>query len=203
MKSAVNKFTLALGIIMMGTLLSGQAFGGCGDIKFKPGASVVPQSWDGHGLLLPVTASTDDAIVGMWHVKFTAKGNVGGPPDGTPIDNSLVLWHGDGTEMMASDRPPQDGQICMGVWKKVQNNKYRLNHIAWLANDTANAPSGVGNPTGPVRVIQAITLSPDGNQYTGTFTLRAYDLSGNQIAHVVGVISATRITISTTVGDLL
>jgi hypothetical protein len=53
---------------------------------------------------------------------------------------------------------------------------------SWLANDTTNAPSGIGNPTGPVRIVQAITLSPDGQHYTGTFTLRALGLSGNQIA---------------------
>jgi hypothetical protein len=147
----------------------------------------------------------DDAgsIVGMWHATFTAEGNELGPPDDTPIDNALVVWHSDGTEIMNSARPPQDGDFCMGVWKKTGKYTYKLNHIAWLANDTANAPSGIGNPTGPTQIIEEVTLSPDGKHYTGTFTLNAYDTSGNQVAHIVGVISATRITLNTTVGDLL
>jgi hypothetical protein len=80
---------------------------------------------------------------------------------------------------------------------------YRLNHFAWLANDTANAPSGVGNPTGPARLFERITLSPDGNQYSGKFTLDAFDTSGNRLAHIVGTVSATRITLHTTVANLL
>ena len=91
----------------------------------------------------------------------------------------------------------------MGVWKKTGKSTYKLNHLAWLANDTANAPSGIGNPSGPTRFLEEVTLSPDGNHYTGTFTLDAYDTSGNLVAHIVGVIAATRITTDTTVGDLL
>jgi hypothetical protein len=139
----------------------------------------------------------------MWHVTFTAKGNEQGPPDGTPIDNALVVWHSDHTEIMASDRPPQDGNFCMGVWEKTGKSKYTLNHIPWLNNDTANAPSGVGNPTGPVRIIENVTLSPDGKHFTGTFILNAHDLSGNLIAHITGVLSGTRVTVNTTVPDLL
>jgi hypothetical protein len=46
MKPALSKFTLALGIILMGALLSGSAFAGCGDQgKSKHGASLLPQSW--------------------------------------------------------------------------------------------------------------------------------------------------------------
>jgi len=153
---------------------------------------------------LPVSAkASDDPIVGMWHVTFTAEGNEAGPPDGAPIDNALVTWHSDGTEFMASDRPPQDGNFCMGVWEKTGKDKYKVNHIPWLNNDTANAPSGIGNPTGPVRVFQEITLGLDGNHYTGTFTLDAYDSSGNLMAHIVGIVKGTRITINTTVQELL
>jgi hypothetical protein len=206
MKSALTKFTLALGIILIGMLLSGKAFAGCGDsTKSKPGASVLPQKWDGQsGSFLPISASSsDDRIVGMWHVTFTAEGNDFGPPDGTPLDNSLVVWHSDHTEIMASSRPAQDGDMCMGIWEKTGKFNYKLNHLAWFANDTTNAPTGVGNPTGPTRVFEEVTLSPDGKHYTGTFTVDAYDLSGNLVAHVVGTIAATRVTIDTKVTDLL
>jgi hypothetical protein len=41
------------------------------------------------------------------------------------------------------------------------------------------------------------------HHYRGTFTLDAYDTSGTQVAHIVGVIAATRITINMTVQDIL
>ena len=84
---------------------------------------------------------------------------------------------------MNSARPPQDGNFCMGVWKRTgHNNYYALNHFAWLANDTENAPSGIDNRSGPTRFFEEILLSPDGNHYSGSFTLDAYD-AGNQVAH--------------------
>lgn len=72
--------------------------------------------------------------------------------------------------------------------------------VAWLANDTANVPSRIGNPQGPARFFEEITLSPDGNHYTGH---DAYDTNGTQVAHIIGVINGTRITLDTMVGDLL
>lgn len=209
MKSVLSKFTVALGILLMGTLLNGTAFAACGsDSRSKPGASLLLQSWDGQsGSFLPVSAgSSEDPIVGMWHVTFTAEGNTGpdAPKDGAPIDNTLIVWHSDGTEIMNSGLiPPQDGDFCLGVWEKTGPCKYKVNHLPWLSNDTSGGPSGIGKPTGPTRIIQEVTLSPDGKHYTGTFTLDAYDTSFNRIAHVVGVIKGTRITMDTTVNDLL
>jgi hypothetical protein len=198
MKPALNKFTLALGIILMGALFSGQAFASCGGPgKSTPGGSFVPQSWNGQlGSFLPISDnSSDDPIVGMWHVMFTSEGN--------PIDNSLVVWHSDHTEIMASSRPAQDGDICLGVWERTGKSKYKLNHLPWLANDTTNAPSGIGNPSGPTRLFEEVTLSPDGEHYSGTFTLDAFDTAGNLTAHITGAITATRVTVNTTVQDLL
>jgi hypothetical protein len=202
MKTAINQFAVTLGILLIGTLLSGKSFGACGDYSKS---KLLPQSWSRQSdLFLPISASaSDDAIVGMWHVTFTAQGNELGPPDGTPIDNALVTWHSDGTELMNSARPPQDGNFCMGVWKKTGKTTYKLNHFAWLANDTANAPSGIGNPSGPARFFEEVKLSSDGKHYTGRFTLDAYDTSGNEVAHIVGVLNGTRVTLDTSVGDLL
>jgi hypothetical protein len=183
-------------------LLAATAHAACGDSnptlrrQSLNGSQADPAS-------LQLVADNTDSIVGMWHVTFTAWGNESGPPNGAPIDNALVTWHSDGTELMNSARPPQDGDFCMGVWKKTGVNKYKLNHFAWLANDTANAPGGIGNPAGPTRIFEEITLGPDGKHYTGRFTLDAYDTSGDRVAHIVGVVAATRITLDTTAGDLL
>jgi hypothetical protein len=203
---ALRFLTGTLGVVVLLTLVSPWARASCGVVG-KSGATLHRQSWQGadsleSGSLLRISDDSDP-IVGMWHVTFTAEGNVGGPPDGTPIDNALVTWHSDGTELMNSGRPAQDGDFCMGVWKKAGKNTYKLNHFAWLANDTTNAPSGIGNPTGPTRIVQHVSVSPDGKQYNGTFTLDAYDTSGTLIAHIVGVVAATRITINTTVSDIL
>jgi hypothetical protein len=143
-------------------------------------------------------------IVGMWHVLFTAKGNTGpmAPPDGAPVDNAVVVWHADKTEIMNSGRPPQDGDFCLGVWEEVGHCHYKLNHFAWMGYDTTNAPEGIGKPAGPTHITEDVTVSSDGKTFTGSFTLDAYDTSGND-THIVGELKGTRITMSTTVNDLM
>ena len=201
MQTQFKKLILALGVVLIASMITARANAACGDIKV--GATFHRQSWQGSGafqggsLLMVSDRNEDSSIVGMWHVTLSAQGNAEGPPDGTPLDNALVVWHSDKTEIMNSARPPQDGNFCMGVWEKTGRNRYRLNHFAWLANDTANAPSGVGNPTGPVQIVEDVILSPDGNHYAGTFVLDAYDASNVRVAHILGVIAATRITVNT------
>jgi hypothetical protein len=182
-------------------LVAASAKASCGSFsQVGAGKSAHPASWDTQS----GSAHSDEAsIVGMWHVTFTAKGNSEGPPDNTPIDNAIIVWHSDRTEIMNSGRPAQDGDFCMGVWEEVGRCHYKLNHFAWMGNDTTNAPGGVGNPIGPTRITEDVTVSPDGKHYSGTFTLDAYDTSFNLTAHIVGVLNGTRITMGTTVNDLM
>jgi hypothetical protein len=108
------------------------------------------------------------------------------------------------TEIMNSGRPAQDGNFCIGVWKKAGKSKYKLNHFAWVGgSDTTNVPSGIGNPQGPTRIVEVVTLSADGNHYVGTFTLDATDTSGNPTAHIIGATAGTRVTMETTIPELL
>jgi hypothetical protein len=208
--------TIAIfGAMVLGTAFVSNATAQCG---LSPVHHAAPASWrplapsPGEPRLMPASFvpgfatigdAEDEPIVGMWHVTFTAEGNAGGPPDNTPIDNALVVWHSDNTEIMNSGRPPQDGDFCMGVWEKVGKSRYRLNHFAWGGNDTANAPSGIGNAAGPTRFTEEVVVSADGNHYGGWFTLDAYDTSGTVTTHIIGVIAGTRITVNTTVSDLL
>jgi hypothetical protein len=201
MKTMLKRLTVVAGIVLIGTILAAKANAEC--VTLSNPKALQPQSWQGNdlfqkGSLLLVSDHDVDPIVGMWHVKFTAEGNTGSmaPPDGTPIDNAFVQWHSDGTEIMNSGRPAQDGNFCLGVWKRTGKSSYKLNHFA-LANDTENAPSGIGNPAGPTQIGENITLSRDGNSYSGWFTLDAYDTSGKNVAHIIGKISATRITVNT------
>lgn len=207
MNTSLRKILAAVGILLIGTILTAKANAECGSMT-SPKA-LQPQSWQGNelfqpGSLLLVSDHDDDPIVGMWQVKFTAEGNTGSmaPPDGTPIDKAFVQWHSDGTEIMNSGRPAQDGNFCMGVWKRTGKSSYKLNHFA-LGNDTTNAPSGIGNPAGPTQIQEKIILSRDGNCYTGSFTLDAYDTSGNNVAHIIGKVSATRITVNTSASRVM
>jgi hypothetical protein len=190
--------TIVLGLFVLATVLAANANAQCGHLK---GLKLQPQAWDSvsnpASLLLIHDQEPSDPIVGMWHVVFTAKGNgPDGPPDGATIDNAVVVWHADGTEIMNSGRPAQDGNFCMGIWRNEGRVGYKLNHFA-LGNDAANAPSGIGNPAGPTNIRENVFLSRDCKSYSGTFTLDAYDTSGGVEAHIVGVITAARITVNT------
>jgi hypothetical protein len=201
MKTTSKMFRAGLGFVLMGAFLTAMAAAQCG----TPTAKLHKQAWrvGDPTALLTQAADTVEPIVGMWHVMFTAEGNSEGPPDGTPIDNAIIVWHGDGTEIMNSGRPPQDGDFCMGIWERVGPNKYRVNHFAWGGNDTTNAPTGIGNPAGPTQFIERVTVSADGNSFSGTFSLRATDTAGKTTAFIIGTITGTRVTIQTTIEELL
>ena len=144
-------------------------------------------------------------IVGMWHVVFTADTSNGGAIPNTIVDNSLAVWHSDQTEIMNSLRPPQDGDFCLGVWEQTGRNTYFLNHFPWFANAYPNdTNNGIGDPTGPTRITETITLAPDCNHFSGTFTLDAYDLTGKIVVQsFTGSLAGTRVNPHTVIGDLL
>jgi hypothetical protein len=48
-----------------------------------------------------------------------------------------------------------------------------------------------------------VTLGPEGKHFSGTFTLDQFDTSGNIGPSFTGELKATRITLETTIGDLL
>lgn len=98
----------------------------------------------------------------------------------------------------------QDGNFCLGVWKRTGRRAYLLNHIAWQGNvfDPSVPPDTTGAPQEGAQIIEKITLSPDGNSYSGIFTLHAYDTSGFYM-RFTGVLAAKRITPDTPFSDLL
>jgi len=202
MKAIFKTMTAALGLVLIGMILTAAANAECGDLRvLKPGASLQPQSWQGMGefgpaSLLQVSDSTDP-IVGFWQVTLTAKGNLPpGPPDGVQIDKGFSQWHSDGTEILNSSRPPVTQSFCLGVWKNVGHSRYKLNHfpISWDPNS---------NLVGLANIREEVTLSPDGKSFTGTFTIDQYDQSGNLLVHIIGVVSATRLTVDTPASSVL
>ena len=139
----------------------------------------------------------DVSIVGMWHAVFTQDTVDEMPVPHTVFDNSVVVWHSDGTEIMNSSRPAQDGNFCMGVWSKTGPRQYFLNHIPWQGNDPTGSPQDGG------QLLEGVTLSPDGDHYTGNFKFKAYDIDGKVTVTITGQVTATRITTSTPFGSLL
>ena len=149
--------------------------------------------------------SSTPPILGMWHVAFLARAMNGSPIPETQIDNALIVWHADGTEIMNSGRPPQDGNFCMGVWEQTGPRAFKLNHFAWAANNYApgTAEGVIGQSIGPIHITEDVEVAPDGKHYTGTFTLQQFDTTGRLALTFTGVLKGTRITIYTSPGDLL
>jgi hypothetical protein len=212
MKVQIWKSISGMGALALVFSIAPAAMAQCG----LPNKPIKPSNWSPqYGGTTPrlVLAALDDyddhePIVGMWHVVFTAQTQNGETipvSGGVVIDNSLAVWHGDGTEIMNSARSAQDGNFCLGAWKRTGERTYLLNHIPWQGNvfDPTVPPDTIGAPQAGAQIIEKITLSPAGNSYTGTFTLHAYDTSGNVYVWFTGVLSATRITPDTPFSALL
>lgn len=208
-----RRFILWVGVATLAFVVASGGRAQCG----LPNKPIKPMNWHPlygglHPSLVRTALDGDDdrelSIVGMWHVIFTAKTQNGEAipvPGGVVIDNSVAVWHSDGTEVMNSSRSAQDGNFCLGVWKRTGERTFLLNHIPWQGNvfDPTVPPGVIGMPQGGAQIIEKITLSPDRNSYSGTFTLHAYDTSGNVHVSFTGVLSAKRITPDTPFSDLL
>ena len=213
MKTAYWKWVSAVGALALTFSSVPNALAQCG----LPNKPIKPSAWRPlYGAASPrfLTAAFNDSddheasIVGMWHVIFTAhtQGGVDIPISaGVVIDNSVVVWHSDGTEIMNSSRSAQDGNFCLGVWKRTGERSYLLNHIPWMGNvfDPTVPPSTIGAPQAGAQIIEKVTLSPDGNSYSGTFTLHAYNTSGIVYTWFTGTLSAKRIDPDTPFTSLL
>ena len=87
----------------------------------------------------------------------------------------------------------------MGVWEKVGEWHYKLNHFG-ISFDPTTDPN---NPQGFADIRQDIFLNPDGITFKGTFTIQQYDQSGNLLIEIKGLLHGYRVNQHTTVGDLL
>jgi hypothetical protein len=78
------------------------------------------------------------------------------------------------------------------VWKKI-NNRYKLNHAAISWDSTGTVQVGAAN------IVENVGLAPNGNSFSGTFTITQYDMNGNVLATVSGNITGTRIDVDTVI----
>lgn len=201
MRMQFRKFASALGAVFVSLALAPLAGAQCGGLvvpHIHPSSAGAIAAGP-HLLRAGLTTVGDDdddgaAIVGFWHVKFV----VGSGSSAQTIDAGYSQWHADGTEIMNSGgRAPVTSNFCLGVWKQVGYRQYRLNHLAaaWDPTPGTNAPNGT--LMGPAQIQEFVTLAPNGNTFTGTFSIDQYLENGNLMAHVAGTITGTRITVST------
>lgn len=200
MKTILRSVTATCAIALAGTLfVVGRASAGCPMPEGSAGASFKPASLmrftdeagDDFGATW-LNASYEQfhtaAIVGLWKVSFTARGNKD-IPDGAPIDQGYATWHDDGTELMNSGRPPITSSFCMGVWKQIGPTTYKLNHVALSWDPTGTVF------VGPASIREIVTVDRSGNHYSGTFTIVQFSTDETTVlARVTGTIGATRIT---------
>lgn len=223
------KSIAAVAAILGSTLAAQSAMAGCGP-ELPASAAMKPmlyRSADAGQLLRTdynLAPYNSAAITGLWKFAFTAMGNVGpnAPakalpfPDGTPVDAGYVTWHDDGTELMNSSRAPASGSFCMGVWKQIGREAYKLNHwaISWVPDyhpgqtqswsELAGGTDQALKVLGPTNIQEIVALGWRDSSYTGTFRLTQYvndgtsnpihDISAAPVAFViVGTITATRI----------
>ena len=137
------------------------------------------------------------SIVGMWKIQFISQGNSASTPaipDGAVVDFGYTQLHSDGTELLNSGaHTPSTQNFCMGVWGQKGFLSYELNHFA------LSYSSLTGELVNYVNIREQLTLSPSGDMFSGTFTIDIYDTTQNHLGHITGNVTATRVTVDTTV----
>jgi hypothetical protein len=180
-KTAIQGVAAILCASVLGALFSAQASAACMDPQAGQGslhqspklaldAPAARSSWE--------IEHAARKIVGTWQVSYAAGGTVYG--------EAFIQWHSDGTEWENIDFPVLGGNICMGSWKAVDENRVSRYHVGWLYTD--------GIVSGHFIETETDELSRDGNSYIGNNETKFYQLDGTMFRDVVGTSAATRIS---------
>jgi hypothetical protein len=182
-KTAIQGVGAILCASVLGALFSGQASASCMDPNAASGqgslhqppklalnAPAVQSSW--------VNQDAAHKIVGTWQVAYATGGTV--------YAEAFIQWHSDGTEWENIDFPILGGNICLGSWKAVGEDRVSRYHVGWLYTD--------GVLSGHFVETETDVLSRDGNSYTGNNDTKFYQLDGTMFREVVGTSAATRIS---------
>ena len=129
----------------------------------------------------PPVTRYGNSIVGLWHVAHYLD-------DGSLYFESFEHYHSDGTEFEFANINPITGDVCMGVWKPLNQRKVSLFHIGWVFDASGN-PAGTFTLAGPRRV------SRSGNHLEGTFDAKIYDSDGNLVEEDTGTTAGDRIPV--------
>jgi hypothetical protein len=185
MTHSIRLATVNLGAVLLASAYAPAAMAGCG-ASAQPGlhhkAAFQTDSGDHNGLI-QLAAYNGSSIVGLWSVSFMV--------GSTQIDFGYGEWHSDGTEFFNSGGlAPATQNYCLGVWKQVGVNSYKLNHWALSFDNT-------GTLNARVNIKEAVKLNHNASAYAGTFSIQAYDPNtGDPIGpETDGNITGTRITV--------
>jgi hypothetical protein len=132
------------------------------------------------GLSSTVQAAGRHSIVGLWSVHYVS--TTGGPEVFT-----YDQWHADGLEVEAAHLAP--GVLCQGTYRQAPDGSYHNYHVAWTF-DSTGAPSGYWDEN------LIVTVSADGQSYSGAFAQYFYDVNGNFLFENDGTLTATRLTVN-------
>ena len=175
------KFTACM-VLVVGLSISASA--SCGDslLAMATGAASVQSQ------LRPMqqnsqsagASSAKSSIVGLWHIQFTVGDQT--------IQEAFQLWNAGGTEVHNPNVDPRGGSVCLGVWKHVPHEGFKLAHRVWSYDSN-------GNFMGTIHLSETLTLRDRGNTHTGSFTLDFYDPSGNFQFEVAGNVTGERISV--------
>jgi len=138
----------------------------------------------------------DASIIGMWRFQLVA-------PNGAVVDDGYAQWHSDGTEIQNSGlHAPITSNFCLGVWQQVGPGLYQLNHFPLGWDPTGQSPANA------IQLTETVKLT-DNNHMVGKFTIKVYVWTSTDsldvgppsmpVATVTGTITATRVTINSTV----
>jgi hypothetical protein len=187
------RIVAAVAIVALSLLFSISARAAC-SVPSGPTARVVlPPDFEEHApaQYAPEVGSDSSAhkgrpaITGLWFVTLYS--------GGVAFDQGFDVWHSDGTEILNDNGPPEPawstGSFCMGVWKQISHNTYKLRHLGWNFD-------GNGNLSAKVLLLETITIDEDADHYSGTFELDSIDpVTKKLISQTTGYLKAHRITV--------
>lgn len=82
------------------------------------------------------------------------------------------------------------GSFCMGVWKPLGHDTFKLPHIALSWDPTGTVF------VGPTNIRETVSVNRRGDSYAGEFTLDQYATDEKTVlAHVQETMAATRVTV--------
>jgi hypothetical protein len=123
-------------------------------------------------------AAPEPSITGYWYSRFLAGDQL--------VDDGFDVWLSDGMEILNDTTIPSQGNVCLGTWVRTAPYTFSLKHPSWIYDD-----AGV-NLIGVVIIREQVTLDKKGANYSGDYTVDAYDLAGNLLEHLAGALTGER-----------
>ena len=156
---------------VLGAISTSTAFAGCGrashsSVNFVPGTDrALARQIFGAASESPaaVTGKPSDPT-GLWFTVVTF--------ESAPVYQAFEAFTSDGLEILNDNSPTLEGNVCLGTWTATGRNTAKVFHPSWSYDES-------GNLNGSVVIREQITISADGNSFTGSVTVEAFDLSGD------------------------